>query len=181
MTRWSTHWGQITQIGEAVTVELVMGLACVCGRLMWQSSQTSFKLWSQAQNNQIQKKSVSLHKVKGSSTVSSKVLKTIYWLALALTSSSKCFADWIKKTYFLFCLQNECHLEVIVPTKWHRIFTLDLLIEVSRILEGVHACHMACSLKFQTNDSPTGTFRLKRKKKTAKENIRRKIKALASR
>ena len=72
---------------------------------------------------------------------------------------------------FFFCLRFRRHLEVHAPATWHRIFTMHMLIEVSRILEGAGARHMACSLKF---GSPHQTFRLKRKKnnqrKYPKEN-----------
>ena len=61
---------------------------------------------------------------------------------------------------FFFCVQDGRHLEVHAPATWHGIFTMHMLIEVSRILEGAGA--------------PTGTFRLKRKKnnqrKYPKEN-----------
>ena len=53
---------------------------------------------------------------------------------------------------------------------------MHVLIEVSRILEGAPASHVACSLKFGSprQDLPT------EEEKKNKENIKKKIKELAS-
>ena len=72
---------------------------------------------------------------------------------------------------FFFCLRDGRHLEVHVPATWHGIFIMHMLIEVSRILEGAGACHVACSLKF---GSPHRDLLTEEKKKTTKENIQRK-------
>ena len=71
---------------------------------------------------------------------------------------------------FFFLLRDGRLLEVHMPGTWHGIFNMHMLIEVSRILEG-----LVVEVRCPRRDLPT------EEKKTTKENIKRKIKALASR
>ena len=79
---------------------------------------------------------------------------------------------------FFFYYETEFFWKEHVLAMWHCMFPMHVLIEVSRILEGTSAHHVEWSLKFglSRRDLP-----LKRKKKTNKEKIQRKIKSLASR
>jgi hypothetical protein len=72
---------------------------------------------------------------------------------------------------FFFCLRDGRHLEVHAPATLHGIFTMHMLIEVSRILEGAGARHVACSLKFGCphRDLPTEEKK-KQQRKYPKEN-----------
>ena len=67
-------------------------------------------------------------------------------------------------------------MEVDAPTwaMWHENLTMHVLFEVSRIMEGAHAHHIACSLqlKFQTSDSRHRDLStVQSEKKSKKENI----------
>jgi len=75
-----------------------------------------------------------------------------------------------------FLLRDGRLLEVHMPATWHGIFNMHMLIEVSRILEGFICTPrgMVVEVRCPRRDLPT------EEKKTTKENIKRKIKAMAS-
>ena len=123
------------------------------------SAQPSSKLWSWEQNQQFWPEfSVLTLRLKRSSTT-------------AVSSKST-------ENHILACslhLHLHAPLILVIPSKcflsWIFFFT------TRRASSGsAYARHVAWSLKF---GAPAGTFRLKRKK-TTKENIKRKIKAMAS-
>ena len=75
---------------------------------------------------------------------------------------------------FFVLLRDGCLLEVHMPTMWHGIFNMHMLIEVSQILEGfICTPRGMVVVRCPHRDLPT------EEKKTTKENIKRKSKLQA--
>ena len=117
-------------------------------------------------------------RLKRSIKVSSKVLKTIYWLPryifiyMLRNLDFKNIFLWLGFSHFFamlyffsffFCLRDGRHLEAHAPTTWHGIFTLHVLTEFWKV--HLHATWHA----HWSSVHHAGTFRLKWKKKEPKK------------
>ena len=74
--------------------------------------------------------------------------------------------------FILFYYETDVFWKEHVPTMWHCMFPMHVLIEVSRILEGTSAHHVAWLLNFGLShrDLPTEEKKQTNKEKNPKEN-----------